>query len=442
MNRAIYSEFLKWKASSRRKPLIVYGARQVGKTWLLNEFGKKEYKDTFYLNFDTNPEIHKYFEDNISPSHIIAGLQAYFGKKIDCNGTLLIFDEIQECQRAKDSLKYFNEDASQYHVAAAGSFLGIVSGKFPVGQVDEIILRPLSFYEFLEAAGNSILLENIKKLDRSAISAVSAAAESKLKEYMYIGGMPEAVKVYIESGNLLETRETQEKILNNYKSDFSKHIKGTDIPKVRMIWESIPLHLSREKKKFMYREIKTGARASAYENALDWLVNTGLVYKVDRVNDAKLPLAAYASREAFKIYMLDTGLLSAAAGLDIKTFYEPDPLVFKEFKGAITEQFVLQELKTLQANSSGRLPVFYWGKDEGKSEVDFVVQWENEVIPIEVKSGIHKKSKSLDIYRELYRPARSVRASLNNYGEMKGMYSIPLYMIASLAGALELFKKS
>ncbi|MCL2273214.1 MAG: ATP-binding protein, partial [Treponema sp.] len=334
MRRIIYNELLNWKSSNRRKPLILYGARQVGKTWLLKEFGEKEFKETIYIDFDKNREIHKYFTDNITPAHIIAGLETHTGKKIDPDNTLLIFDEIQECQRVKDSLKYFNEDAPQYCIAAAGSFLGIAHGKFPVGQVDEIILRPLSFYEFLEATGKSILLEKIRKQDRTR--DISITAEQKLKEYMYIGGMPEAVNAYIESGNFHEPRKVQEKILNNYKNDFTKHIKGTDIPKVRMLWESVPFHLSKEKKKFMYKEIKTGARAAAYENALDWLVNTGLVYKVDRVNDAKLPLSAYADRGAFKIFMLDTGLLSAAAGLDIKTFYDPNPLVYKEFKGAIT----------------------------------------------------------------------------------------------------------
>ena len=383
------------------------------------------------VNFDTDPKVHKYFTDSIDPGYIIAGLEDHFGEKAVPHDTLIIFDEVQENQRAKDSLKYFNENAPQYHVTSAGSFLGIAQGKFPVGQVDEFTLRPLSFYEFLEASGKSLLLENIKNFNKSMIPSVSITAEAKLKEYMYIGGMPEVVNVYVETGNLHETRKAQERILNDYKNDFSRHIKGTDIPKVRMLWDTIPVHLSKEKKKFMYKEIKTGARAAAYENALDWLVNTGLVFKVDRVTNAKLPLAAYSDLDAFKIYMLDTGLLSAATGLDIRTFYEPDPLVFKEFKGAITEQFVLQELKTLS-----RLPVFYWGRDEGKSEVDFIVQWRNEVVPIEVKSGIHKKSKSLEIYRELYNPARAVRTTLNNFGITKGLYSIPLYMIASFGEIL------
>jgi predicted AAA+ superfamily ATPase len=431
MKRAAYNELLAWKTSKNRKPLILYGARQVGKTWLLNEFGKNEFKTTIYINFDKDPDVHKYFAGSLSPSYIIAGLEDYAKTKIVPGGTIIIFDEIQENQRAKDSLKYFNEDAPEYHIAAAGSFLGIAGGKFPVGQVDEITLRPMSFYEFLQALGNDILLKNIKGLNRAMFDVNTITAEPRLKEYMYVGGMPAAVKAFIESGNLHEARREQEKILNNYKEDFSKHIKGTDIPKVRMIWDSIPLHLAKEKKKFMYKELKTGARAAAYENALDWLVNTGLVYKVDRTSEAKLPIAAYAAREAFKIYMLDTGLLSAASGLDITTFYDIDPLVFKEFKGAITEQFVLQELKTL-----GTMPIYYWGRDDGKSEVDFVVQWRNEIVPIEVKSGIHTRSKSLDIYRELYHPTHAVRTTLKGFGVNGDLYSIPLYMIASFVDIL------
>ncbi|MDR2933787.1 MAG: ATP-binding protein [Rickettsiales bacterium] len=427
LKRLAYNSLLEWKNKKNRKPLILYGARQVGKTWLLKEFAKNEYKTMIYINFDKEPDVHKYFAGNISPEYIIAGLEDYSKKKIIPEDTLIIFDEIQENQRAKDSLKYFNEDAPQYHIAAAGSFLGIAGGKFPVGQVDEITMRPLSFYEFLMATENDILLKNLKTLDKKFLEISSVTAEQRLKEYMYVGGMPAAVKMFIESGNLHETRKIQNEILNNYKEDFSKHIKGTDIPKVRMLWESIPLHLAKEKKKFMYKEIKTGARAAAYENAMDWLVNTGLVYKVCRTSEIKLPISAYADRDAFKILMHDTGLLSAAANLDITTFYDPNPLVFKEFKGAITEQFVLQELKTLDA-----VPVFYWGRDEGKSEVDFIVQYKNEIVPVEVKSGIRTKSKSLEIYCELYKPKYAVRTTLKGFGIKDNLYSIPLYMIASL----------
>ena len=439
MKRNIINSLSAWKASPRRKPLILYGARQVGKTWVLKEFGKTEFEKTIYIDFDKDKEVHKYFTGDIYPGSIIAGLETHFETKIDPTNTLIIFDEIQECQSAKDSLKYFNEDAPQYHIAAAGSFLGIAHGKFPVGQVDHLTLRHLSFNEFLEATGSLILLERIKNPDKPMIQSVSVTAEKKLKEYMYIGGMPEAVNAFIQSegyGNFPDVRKIQLQILNNYKNDFTRHIKETDIPKVRMLWESIPLHLAKEKKKFMYREIKEGARASAYENALDWLVNTGIIHKVDRVNCAKLPLIAYADREAFKIYMLDTGLLSAASALDIKTFFDPDPNVFKEFRGAITEQFVLQELKTLENQTLSSLPVYYWGREEGKSEVDFLIQWKNEVVPIEVKSGIHKRSKSLEIYSEIYKPAHAVRTTLNNFGISGSLYSIPLYMIAGFGEAL------
>jgi len=431
MIRTTYNQLLEWKASPRRKPLLVYGARQVGKTWLLKEFGKNEYHDTIYVNFDTDIDIHKYFARNINPEQIIAGLEDHFRKKISCSDTLIIFDEIQENQRAKDSLKYFNENAPQYHIAAAGSFLGIAQGKFPVGQVDEITLRPLSFYEFLEATGKTELFQKLIKPDITMIPVLSISAETSLKEYMYVGGMPEAVNAWITSGVLHETRKVQDKILNNYRNDFTKHIKGNEIPKVRIIWESIPVHLSKEKKKFIYKEIRTGARAATYENALDWLVNTGLIYKIDRVSTARLPLAAYTDREAFKIYMLDTGLLAAAAKLDIKTFYETDPLVYKEFKGAITEQFVLQELKTIPG-----LPVYYWSREDSKSEVDFLIQWQNEVVPVEVKSGIHKKSKSLEIYRELNKPKHAVRATMNNYGVADSLFSVPLFMIAGVLDML------
>jgi len=430
MKRFAYAGLLKWKESPRRKPLILYGARQVGKTWLLKAFGKAAYKSALYLNFDTNREFHQYFGDDISPQTIIKSLENHFKEKIPPSDTLLIFDEIQECQRALDALKYFNEDAPLYNIAAAGSFLGIAGGKFPVGQVDEITLYPLSFYEFLEATGHGRLVGTLRKPDAALIKNMHGLLADKLKEYFYVGGLPEAVKTFIDTGDLNVVRETQEAILNNYKGDFHRHIKGVDIPKVRMLWDSIPSHLSKEKKKFIYKEIKTGGRASEFENAIDWLVNTGLVYRVAKTAEPKLPLSAYADREAFKLYMLDVGLLSAKAGLDIKTFYQPSE-VFKEFKGAITEQYVIQELKTL-----GHLPIFYWGSVTGKAEVDFVIQYGNNIVPIEVKSDLNKKSYSLSVYMETYKPQQAIRTSLNNFGVCWELYSIPLYMIESLKEVL------
>ncbi|MCL2294934.1 MAG: ATP-binding protein [Spirochaetes bacterium] len=403
----------------------------MGKTWLLKEFGKNEYKSMMYLNFDTNRKLHNYFGDDISPKTIITSLENHFQEKISLADTLLIFDEIQECQRAKDSLKYFCEDAPAYNIAAAGSFLGIAGGKFPVGQVNEIVLYPLSFYEFLNAIGQEQLVNIIHDQDTKLIKNMHGLLIDKLKEYFYVGGMPEVVKSYADANDLQAVREVQKTILNNYTADFSKHIKGVDIPKVRMLWDSMPAHLSKEKKKFIYKEVKIGGRAKEFENAMDWLVNTGLVYKIAKTTESKLPLVSYAERESFKLYMLDVGLLAAKSGLDIKTFYQPNHEVFKEFKGAIAEQYVVQELNTF-----GGLPIFYWGSATGKAEVDFVLQYNNEIVPVEVKSDLNKKSYSLNVYMEAYKPKQAIRTSLNHFGADAGLYSIPLYMIASLRDVL------
>jgi len=427
MKRLINKELLQWKALANRKPLVLYGARQVGKTWLLKDFGAREYKHTLYVNFDTDRKIHPLFGDDISPKIIIRGLENYFNEKIDPENTLLIFDEIQECQRAKDSLKYFKEDAPHFHIAAAGSFLGIAGGKFPVGQVNELTLYPLTLSEFLDATGHGLLAETLREKNIPLIAASHETLAGKLKEYLYTGGMPEAVKIFAETGNFAEVRGVQEVILNNYRNDFSKHISAVNIPKVRMLWDSIPVHLAKEKKKFIYREIKTGGRAAEFENAMNWLVNTGLVYKIDRTTDPKIPLSAFEEREHFKLYTLDVGLLAAQARLDTSTLMAAGSPVFAEFKGALSEQFVLQELK-----ASSKSPIYYWGSAQGKAEVDFIMQYRNEIIPIEVKSSINTKSQSLSVYMEKYRPAHAVRISLKNCGRAGALYSVPLYMIGSL----------
>jgi predicted AAA+ superfamily ATPase len=427
MKRLVHKDLVEWKNSPQRKPLILYGARQVGKTWLLKEFRQSDFKRTFYINFDTDRKIHSLFGDDISPQTIIRGLENYFNEKITPQDTLLIFDEIQECQRAKDSLKYFNEEAPQYHIAAAGSFLGIAGGKFPVGQVNEITLYPLSFSEFLEAAERGLLAETLQERNIAQIAASHEMLVEKLKEFLFCGGMPEAVKTFAETGSFIEVRRVQEVILNNYKNDFSKHISAVNIPKVRMLWDSIPAHLAKEKKKFVYKEIKTGGRASEFENAMNWLVSTGLVYKINRTSTPKTPLSAYEEREHFKLYTLDAGLLCAKAGLDASAFMSGDKTIFTEFKGALAEQFVLQELKV-----SGGSPLLYWGNESGKAEVDFIMQHKNEIIPIEVKSSVNTKSQSLSVYMEKYHPDHAVRISLKNFGIAKGLFSVPLYLIGSL----------
>jgi len=432
VNRAAYKDILEWKSSINCKPLVLYGARQVGKTWLLKEFGKKEFEVTLYINFDTDRKVHSFFKDDISPQFIIRSLENHFNEKIEPAKTLLIFDEIQECQRAKDALKYFNEDAPQYYIAAAGSFLGIASGKFPVGQVNELTLYPMTFNEFLEAAGRELLAQTLRETDTPAlINASHELFTMMLRQYLFVGGMPEAVKTYAETENFAAVRGVQEAILNNYKNDFSKHINAANIPKVNMLFDSIPLHLAREKKKFIYKEVKTGGRASEFESAMNWLAGTGFVHKVDRTTDAKIPLSRYTEREYFKLYMLDTGLLAAKARLDISTFLTGDNMIFNEFKGALAEQFALQELKALT-----KFPVFYWGNASGKAEVDFIVQYKNEIIPIEVKSSVNTKSQSLSVYIEKYHPQNAIRVSLKNYGRNGKFLCVPLYLIGNIESVL------
>jgi len=426
MKRYAMESLKAWKCSAGRKPLMLYGARQVGKTWLMQEFGRTEFKEVLYINFDKNAKAKRIFGENIEPGYIIPQLENEFEKKIYPKDTLLIFDEIQESQRAKDSLKYFNEDAPEYHVIAGGSFLGVASGKFPVGQVDKLTIYPMSFYEFLEAIGRKQLVDTLHGLDSRMIMGLSHTATELLKIYFYVGGMPAAVRTYAETKDIHKVREVQNGILDDYKGDFSKHIRAVDIPKVRMLWDSIPVHLAKEKKKFIYKEIKTGGRATEFENAMDWLVNTGLVYKVMRTETAKMPLLTYQQRDIFKLFMLDVGLLCAHSGVDIKTLLQPGANIFDDFKGAVTEQFVLQELKALTAN-----PILYWVNEKGHSEIDFVLQYNGEIIPIEAKSSENARAKSLKVYMDMEKPAHAVRTSLRNYGTQDNLYSVPLYMMGS-----------
>ena len=431
MRRYALEGLKKWKNSTYRRPLILYGARQVGKTWLLKEFGRREYEQVVYLNFDDDKKLKEYFEKDLDTARIINALESLFNVSIIPENTLIIFDEIQECQRAKDSLKYFNENAPQYHIVTAGSFLGVASGKFPVGQVNSLTLFPMTFYEFLEAIGRDVLVESLKSLNRPLLESLSGLLIDMLKTYFYVGGMPVAVDCYAQSQSLIKVREIQHEILQNYKNDFSKHISSQDIPKVRMLWDSIPVHLAREKKKFIYRDVKSGGRASEFENAMDWLINTGLVYKIPRTLTPNLPLARDQEREAFKLFMLDIGLLCAKINVDLSVFYEANPKIFLDFHGAISEQYVCQELKATCEN-----PLFYWGRDKGAAEIDFIMQYKNEIIPIEVKSERHTQSKSLKVYMEEYNPKTAVRISLKNIGVNNTLHSVPLYLIGSLLDVL------
>jgi predicted AAA+ superfamily ATPase len=431
MRRIVYDSLLAWKNSFDRKPLLLQGARQVGKTWLMEEFGRNEYTNVISLNFEKQPGLSAFFDDDISPGNIIKSLEQHFNTQISPQNTLIIFDEVQESARALNSLKYFYEESPQYHIIAAGSFLGVSThGGFPVGKVDRITLYPFSFYEFLDGIGKGRYVETIQKQDFNLIRALSGDYTKFLKTYFYVGGMPKAVAVYAERENLREVRAVQNDILADYRDDFSKHISPVNTPKVEKIWDSIPRHLSKEKKKFVYKELVAGARAYAYEDAMNWLFDTRLVYKITRTEEHKLPLASYADEGTFKLYMLDIGLFGAKSDLDINALLYGNDELFGIFNGAMTEQFVLQELK-----AAGFSP-YYWGREKGAAEVDFIVSWRNEIVPVEVKSGIRTKSKSLDVYRGLYHPRHAVRTSLNNYGQINGLYSVPLYMIANFSDIL------
>jgi len=431
MERKIYAELLNWKISPDRKPLLLLGARQTGKTWLMEEFGKKEYENVISLNFDKQPDLNIYFENDISPLNIIFSLEQRYSADIIPEKTLIIMDEIQESHRALNSLKYFCEEAPEYHIIAAGSFMGVAAhGSFPVGKVDRLTLHPLSFLEFLEGTGKERYAQTIKNLNFELIRASSVDYENLLKTYYLVGGMPKAVAAFASNGDLREVRSIQNAILADYRDDFSKHISAINTPKVEMIWDSIPRHLSKEKKKFVYNELNPGARAYTYEDAMNWLFNTRLVYKVTRTQENKLPLSGFADEKNFKLYMLDCGLFCAKSEIDITVFFERNDELLSFFNGAITEQFVLQELVT-----AGFKP-YYWGRERGEAEVDFIIQWRNEIVPVEVKSGYRKKSKSFEVYRQMYVPKISIRSTLKNYGKKEGLHSVPLYMIASIGEIL------
>jgi predicted AAA+ superfamily ATPase len=434
MDRFIIRDLEVWKGAAARKPLILHGARQVGKTWVMKEFGRRCFKNALYVNFETDRGIHRLFDLNVDPSVIVPALSAEYKAGVDPKSTLIIFDEIQECQRAKDSLKYFNENAPEYRVIAAGSLLGVAAGSFPVGQVDIMTLYPLNFAEFLLAMGEKALADAVAGKQWDLVRALHHKYIDLLKYYFYVGGMPEAVLRFTATGDFEAARAAQHGILVSYYADFAKHISSADVPKVRDIWDSIPRQFAKDNHKFVYSAVKPSARGREYENALRWLVDSGLVYKVRRVDlpcPAQLPLSSYAESDHFKFYVLDTGLLSCKSGLTLGTVLDPSSgAVFGHFKGSLTEQFVLQELVTvpeLRAPSGGH-SIFYWG-DWNRAEVDFVMQYDGRIIPIEVKSAMNLRSKSLQTYMAKYAPRTAIRASQKEYAKNNKLYDIPLYAI-------------
>ncbi|MBQ7054203.1 MAG: ATP-binding protein [Oscillospiraceae bacterium] len=426
MYRIAMEKLLKWKQSERRKPLIIEGARQVGKTWLMKEFGRQAYADTVYINFDSNSRMAELFSSDLDTERLIMGLELYAGRKINPENSLLIFDEVQEVPRALSSLKYFCENAPQYHIVCAGSLLGIAlhqGTSFPVGKVDFLKLYPLSFREFLMATDKERFAELLDERDFRMITSFKQTYIDALKHYYFVGGMPEAVQSFAENKDFNEVREIQKRILVAYEQDFSKHAPNEIVPRLRMLWNSIPSQLAKENKKFVYGLVREGARAKDYETAIMWLCDCGLVHKVSRVNTAGIPLRAYEDLKAFKLFVVDVGLLGCMAGLRQRTLLDGNDL-FVEFKGALTEQYVCQQLKTIRD-----LDVYYYTNDRGSCEVDFVIDTGEMIVPVEVKAEVNLRAKSLKTYREKFSPEVSVRTSMADFQKEEGLVNLPLYAI-------------
>lgn len=429
MRRAKIAELIAWKNSPSRKPLIIRGARQVGKTWLMKEFGNTQYAQTVYINFEKSERLKALFSDDFDVQRILVALQAETGLTINAKNTLLIFDEIQEVPEALTALKYFYEDAPEYHVISAGSLLGVAlhsHTSFPVGKVIFMDLYPFTFLEFLDAIGEKALIDILHNEDWKLITSYKTRYIERLRQYYYVGGMPEAVLKFTENANFQEVRDIHKQILDAYEQDFSKHAPRGIVPRIRMVWNSIPAQLAKENRKFIYGIIKEGARAKDYELALSWLVDCGLVHKICRVTKPAIPLKAYEDRSAFKLFLADIGLLAAMGNIDSKTLLEGNA-IFSEFKGALTEQYVLQQL-----NSTNEYVIYYWSAERSASEVDFIVQYKDLVVPIEVKAEENLQAKSLKVYVEKFKPKVSIRTSMSDFRKQDWLTNLPLYAINGL----------
>lgn len=426
MKRNVYESLLKWKHSSDRKPLILKGARQVGKTWLMKEFGKNEFKDVVYINFDYDTWAKDLFKQDYEINRILLFIQAHTGIQIKDEDTLIIFDELQEAERGLGCLKYFYENAPQYYIIAAGSLLGLAmhqAQSFPVGKVNMLTVYPMTFLEFLQAKGEDAKAQVLVKNEWDIQKVMMPAFTDLLREYYYVGGMPEVVESYCKTGNLVRVREIQTEILSAYRDDISKHAPSKEIPIIRMVMDSIPSQLAKQNKKFIYGMLKQGSRAKDYEVAIQWLIDAGIVYKINRVNDPEMPLAFYEDYGVFKLFLLDCGLLgcmvNAPAGLVLT-----NNDIFKEYKGAFSEEYVLEQLKTTN------LPIFYWSANNSQSEIDFLVQTEKRVIPIEVKAEDNVHSQSLHVFcTDKYPQLKGLRCSMKPYIDQGWMENIPLFSI-------------
>lgn len=426
MKRELSSALITWKNKSNRKPLILRGARQVGKTWLLQEFGKSEYAQTAYVNFEKSRHLKTIFESDFDTERIITALEIETGLKIQKNSTLIILDEIQEAPKALTALKYFQENSPEYHIVCAGSLLGVMLHahvSFPVGKVEFLDVYPLSFREFLWALGENALDELLEKKEWDLIKTFRDKYIYLLKQYYYVGGMPEVVSVYAETGDFKQVRELQKFILLAYEQDFSKHAPVEIVPRIHNLWSSLPAQLTRENKKFVYGLIRTGARAKEYELAINWLESSGLVHKINLTKKPGIPLVAYQDISAFKLYGVDVGLLGAMCDLDVKTLLEGNK-IFEEFKGALTEQYVIQQLIL-----NDDFVVKYWSAENSRAEVDFVIQKSGKIFPLEVKAAENLQAKSLKVYYNKFSPTRAFRTSMSDYREEVWLTNVPLYAV-------------
>ncbi len=437
MYRNAMDHLLNWKKKKNKKPLVIRGARQVGKTWLMKTFGDAEYENTVYINFDNNQQMKALFEMDMNTDRLITGLELYSGHKINADNTLLIFDEVQEVPKALTALKYFNENAPEYQIICAGSLLGVAMHKgtsFPVGKVEFMDLYPLSFTEFMRAMGKEQFVELIEQGNFGLATTFRLEYITMLKHYYYVGGMPEVVSNFAENMDFNEARAIQERILIAYEQDFSKHAPNEVIPKIRMLWNSIPSQLTKENKKFVYGLIKEGSRAKDYEMAMLWLIDCGFVHRINRVTVPNLPLKAYEDLKAFKLFILDVGLLSCMVRLNQSVLLDGN-LLFKEFKGALTEQFVLQQFMT-----SNKIETYYWTNDRGSAVVDFIVDTGELIIPIEVKAEANLKAKSLKSYYEKFSPSISIRTAMSDYKSEDWLLNLPLWAIEVLESEVDRLK--
>jgi predicted AAA+ superfamily ATPase len=424
MKRAAYKQLLDWKQQSNRKPLIIQGARQVGKTYLMKSFGAAEYQDVAYFNFEITRTLSAIFQKGYAITSMISSLEILHGKPINPSETLIIFDEIQACPEALTALKYFYEEAPEYHIFAAGSMLGVAIHQgvsFPVGKVSFLPLYPLSFHEFLEASGAQSLLQAIDKDQLDILQMLALELLDYYKMYCFLGGMPEVLKNYFEYNDLNRARGIQNDILQSYENDFSKHAPIAQLPRIRMVWQSIVPQLAKENSKFLYSLLRTGGRAKEFEMAIEWLKDAGVIHKVVRLSKPGIPITSYADFSDFKIYLSDVGLLGAMANLPIDVVLEGHRL-FEEFKGVMAEQIICQLLL------SNGYTAHYWSPEAGKSEVDFVIQKDMRIVPIEVKSGENLRSRSLRVYFDKYQPQECIRTSLAGYQKQDWVKNIPMYL--------------